>query len=1067
MLDNTNHSDEEFAHTRRDHLKGIIGGGAALSGLASGGSVYADPRDGDIEEIGEEASVTVTDGTNIALTASPDGESIVMDLHGILFSLPREGGHAEQLTDVELEPARPDYGPDGDQIAFQAYADGNFDIWTMAPDGSDVQQITDDFWDDREPQWSPDGNRIAFSSDRGENYDIWTVDVDTGDLQQWTDDSRENFEPTWSPDGTEIAYVSDPVGEYGDNTDDIDDSSIRIEAVDQDGNTRTLVTAETEETFNSPSWSPNGEDLAYVRTTEREDREDEIDLLISEEQVTDGEDVFVFTPHWLSEDELLYTADGNIRALEIEADTISDVPFTADFTLPTLDYERKSYDFDDRSPREVQGILTPRLSPDGEHIAFIALNDLWLMRIGQPPRRITNDSYYKADPAWSPDGRYVAYSSDKEGTQDLYLYDTQTDTTQRITSLDDAAVSAAWSPDGSTIAFQNQDRATLTVEVDITEDEVETGEVREVIDPLFLPGRPTWSTDGNTLALAAVNQYSDRFRSGTSQILTVDIETGEETYHPPGDEFASISTRGNDGPVWSPDGRWMAFVVESTLRIMPVDETGEPTGPAEQITDEATDAPTWSGDSEWLLYLNNGQLKKIRRDGSEIEEVPVRLNYHRDQPSDRTVIYVGKMWDGTSPNVHEDVIIEVVNNRIQNITPDCPSPSEPYVDASDLTVIPGLWDFHVHQSFSDRFFGDRQGRINLAYGITSTVSVGDKVYNAIEEREALESGNRIGPRFFATGEPIDGSRVYYGFIGRPTTSLDQIPLEMSRAIDLDYDYMKTYVRLNAKRMAKVTDIAHEEVGVPTRSHYLAPGAFVGQDGTTHLSATQRLGYARTQSATSQTYNDIVELYGQGERSAVTTLSNTNFLLADEIQNDPRLQLFPPWESADTPGPTALSTREDLLEDVAGNTEFPSDPDCETTACRRATTFGNILDRGGEVLAGTDVPLRYLGTAMHEELRILETYALSPYESLLTATRFPAEHQGVEEDLGTLEPGKLADMAFVEGNPLDRIEDAMQVKMTMKNGELFTIQDLVELFSSEDNLAEFEDREISTPVEIGE
>lgn len=78
------------------------------------------------------------------------------------------------------------------------------------------------------------------------------------------------------------------------------------------------------------------------------------------------------------------------------------------------------------------------------------------------------------------------------------------------------------------------------------------------------------------------------------------------------------------------------------------------------------------------------------------------------------------------------------------------------------------------------------------------------------------------------------------------------------------------------------------------------------------------------------------------------------------------------------------------------------------------------------------------------------YAFSPHEALLTATRLPAEHLGVEEDLGTLEPGKLADMVFVEGNPLERIEDAMQVRMTMKNGTLHTIQDLVEPFEETDS-----------------
>jgi hypothetical protein len=476
----------------------------------------------------------------------------------------------------------------------------------------------------------------------------------------------------------------------------------------------------------------------------------------------------------------------------------------------------------------------------------------------------------------------------------------------------------------------------------------------------------------------------------------------------------------------------MAFVIDSTLRVMPVTETGEPAGPAEQITSEATDSPTWSGDSEWLLYLNNGQLKKVRRDGSETQEVPLPLNYHTDQPADHKVIYVERLWDGTSPEVHEDVIIEVVDNRIENIIPDSKPPSGPYVDASDLTVIPGLWDSHVHQTFGAGTLGDRQGRINLAYGLTSTVSRGDLVYRAIEQREALESGNRVGARFFASGELIDGSRIYYNSM-RSVTSIEQVPLEMSRAAELDYDFVKTYVRLKATLMAEVTDIAHEELGVPVASHYLAPGAFVGQDGTTHLSATQRLGYARTESATSQTYEDIVKLYGQGKRWLVTTFFNTDFLLADEVLDDPRIQLFPPW------------VRDGLRDDVADNTEFPSDPDCDTTVCRHTTTFKNIVESGGAVLAGTDAPLIYNGVGIHANLRPLVQYGFSPHEALLTATRLPAEQQGVEDDLGTLEEGKLADMVFVEGNPLEQIEDAMQVRMTMKDGKLHTIEDLVEPF----------------------
>jgi hypothetical protein len=526
----------------------------------------------------------------------------------------------------------------------------------------------------------------------------------------------------------------------------------------------------------------------------------------------------------------------------------------------------------------------------------------------------------------------------------------------------------------------------------------------------------------------------------------VDLETGDQQFHPPGDEWDSLATRGHDGPLWSPDGNWMAFVVDSTLRVMPVNEVGEPAGPAERVTDEATDAPTWSGDSEWLLYLHNGQLKKVRRDGSETREVPLELTYRMDRPTGRTEIFVGEMWDGTGSEVHEDVLIEVVDNRIRNVTPNSQPPEGDYVDASDLTVYPGLWDCHVHTSYSDRFFGSRQGAINLAYGVTSTVSCGDKVYNALEEREAHRAGERPGPRFFASGEPIDGSRIAYGFIGRVTTSVEQIhEVELSRLLELDYDYVKTYVRLSAEAMDEVVDFAHNEVGVLTGSHYLAPGAFVCQAGTTHLSATQRLGYARTESETSQTYEDIHDIYGDGERSIQTTLAQSDFYLEDDV-DDPRIRLFPDWE--DDEGlfeyPTFLTSRGNLLDDVEGNTEFPSDPDCETDLCRNVRTFKDIWDAGGTVMTGTDQPLEHVGIGMQGELRVLTAYAFEPHEALQAATRNPAEEYGVGEHLGTIEPGKLADMVFVEGDPLERIEDANNVRMTMKNGELYTIEDLLEM-----------------------
>ncbi|MGP4019353.1 LpqB family beta-propeller domain-containing protein [Saccharopolyspora sp. 5N708] len=986
--------------------------GAAATALTAtavllGGVVTASPsRPASATELGELTQVTVTEGTNLTAAAASDG-SVVIDLQGLLFRVPPGGGTAQQLTQPELEPARPDVGPDG-RIAFQSYASGQFHIWIADADGTNPVQLTSGGFDDREPRWSPDGSRIAFSSDRAGTYDIWTVDVRTGELTQRTGAPGLEYEPTWHPDGQQIGYVADD----------------HIAAIDAGGAVRTVIPAPTAEqaTVHAPAWAPDGQRMAYVQQAGTR-----ADLMVDGQPVTAGEDVFLFTPEWSGANGLLYTADGKIRSRDLDADRPSDIPFEATVGQPAVHYDKKAHDFDDRTPKQVKGILTPALSPDATRVAFVALGDLWLMPIGGQPRKVTDDDFYEVNPAWSADGRYLAYSSDRAGTEDIYLRDVQTGDERRVTALDGAEVSAAFSPDGTRLAYQDQAGATYVLDLG-------SGGVRELVPPLFGPGRPTWSADGSTIAFAAVKRYSERFREGTSQILTVDVATGQQTFHAPGEEHASISTRGDDGPLWSPNGDRMAFVVDSTLRVMPVDDTGTPTGPARELNGEITDAPSWSGDASELLYLSNGELRLADAATGRARTIDVPLTYRADVAEGRTVIHAGGFWDGNARELRHDVDIVVVGNRIESVTPHRGDhPAGTVVDASGLTVMPGLMDSHVHQEHESRFYGDRQGRISLAYGVTSTMSVGDQVYRAMEDREALTAGDRIGPRFYATGEPIDGSRVYYNFM-RPTSSDGQVEFELSRARALDYDMVKTYVRLPANRMKTVIDAAHE-MGVPSDSHYLSPGAHLGQDGTTHLAATQRLGYARTLTATGTSYGDVAALYGAGKRSVTATLFTSDFLYGEEMAADPRMALLPPW------------TRQDLLETTAGNTTPPSDPRCETAECLEVEALGNIAAAGGRVLAGTDSPLTYVAIGLQANLREMVGYGWDEYDALRTATVNAAQNLGVADDVGTLEPGKVADLIMVEGNPLEDIDAAMDVRMTMVGGHLHTREELLAPFTA--------------------
>ncbi len=108
-------------------------------------------------------------------------------------------------------------------------------------------------------------------------------------------------------------------------------------------------------------------------------------------------------------------------------------------------------------------------------------------------------------------------------------------------------------------------------------------------------------------------------------------------------------------------------------------------------------------------------------------------------------------------------------------------------------------------------YGDRAGRIWLAYGFTDLQSQGDQAYGQMEIKESFASGSRVGPRYFSAGEPIDGERGYYG-TDHGVTNEKELQLELDRAQALEYDNLKTYVRLPHELQLIAMKFAHEKLG---------------------------------------------------------------------------------------------------------------------------------------------------------------------------------------------------------------------------------------------------------------
>jgi cytosine/adenosine deaminase-related metal-dependent hydrolase len=453
--------------------------------------------------------------------------------------------------------------------------------------------------------------------------------------------------------------------------------------------------------------------------------------------------------------------------------------------------------------------------------------------------------------------------------------------------------------------------------------------------------------------------------------------------------------------------------------------------PPRQVNDEVTDAPVWGHDSRELYYLHNGTFRVVSLSGGAPRPVPMPLTWANSRPRGRTVIRAGRLWDGTARHLARDVDVVVEGHRITAVSTGREHGDAEYVDARDAVVIPGLIDMHHHREMQGYSYGARQGPLWLSLGVTTTRSPGSPAYHMIEEREAIQSGARTGPRYFGTGEAVDGPRIYYNFM-RPTFDVAQLALELERAGALDYDLMKAYVRLPPVWQRRVIDWAHRH-GVPATSHYHYPALAFGGDQMEHVGATSRFGYSRTVSTLGAVYPEVREMFVAAGARLTPTLFNSQVLLVedDTLATDPRVRaLYPPWEYAN------------LQAQIAAARAVDQTPARENLA-RQVAHLTRLIRTGGHVVNGTDSPIAANGISTHLNLRAMVRYGMTAFEALTTATRAAGEF--LAEPLGRIAPGHYADLAILGGDPLADIRHAADVRAVLANGVLHTVPSLLAAF----------------------
>jgi Tol biopolymer transport system component/cytosine/adenosine deaminase-related metal-dependent hydrolase len=926
-------------------------------------------------------TVDMIEGTNMAVAVSPDGESLVIALQGVLWLLPASGGEAVPLTPPELDAHEPIWSPQGDLIAFYAFAENGFSMWSVSPDGTELTAWTDEDGDSRYPSFLPDGSALLFSNDRDEGYSIWSIDRETKAQSRLIGSEETGYSrpmrPYFSGVGNAVYQVLAPQGDRLAFVIDGEQDALMVWDLGGGSNRLSLHEAQI---LGAPAWSQDGSAIYIAAIDAGSTYLAEVSSDGSGfNTLVEGGDIFPFRPSLAPDGSVYYTADGQIRHIDPVTRDAGVVSFVARVVLDRTAYQRRHYDFSDQSTRDALGIIDPTLSPDGLSLVYAALGDLWMADLESGLlRQLTDDVYIDLSPTFSPSGTALAWVSDRDGKADLWSMNLADGSAARLTDSAMPVNSPTWSPEGDRIAFLTDVQTSIFISATINVLELSTGNVSQVSEPIFGPSAPAWSPDGSVLAVYHRLPQNSRFREGHNAIYLVPADgVGEPQWVIPV-VGKSLGRRQFNRPAWSASGEFV-YRLDGALWRMPLASDG--TKGVATLVAASGENPNWSGTGEQLVYLDGAEIMLYDRVSESTSLLAVKPQWAPQPPAEQMIVRAGRLYAGLGASYQENVDITVRNGVIVSVeAADLARPVDSFLNASAFTVIPGLIEGHAHQSTTQ---GVALGELFLSHGITSVRETGGDPYFAVERREAAASGRRPAPRVFTAGPLNEGARVSYGVsetVG--TTARAEQAVELSTEMQLDM--LKSYVRQDYSVQKHIVALAHES-GIPVSSHELYPAVANGIDQMEHFGATSRRGYSLKMSRLNNSYQDVIALIVESGVVVTPTLA-----------------------MGERPG---------------------GDMSPQFAMLRR------IVEGGGRIQAGTDSPFIPHAEALHRELEIYVEAGLSPAKALRTATSESAAALGAADQIGSIVPGLMADMVIIDGDPLANISAIRNVRQVFKGGRL--------------------------------